>query len=204
MLRRDQVRDVTFTARQASARRESRPRRSCQPSRKQRRWRSDRRAAERATTWCCPSARRGRCGVLSGLAGGECDGRSSAATRSRLPRRRPTARRCRSPFGVPWSKRMSTGWHGVGAEALSNEVENSRHLLACDVELLDDLVDAQVLEVLNDRGNRQTSAFEYPGATHLARDALDGRAPGPVKGCHCSDSLLQITAKRSSRQAGSR
>src|SRR5688500_16493698 len=65
-----------------------------------------------------------------------------------------------SPFGVPWSKRMSTGGHGVGAEALGYEVENGRYLLACDVELLDDLVDAQVLEVLDDRGNGQTGAFE--------------------------------------------
>lgn len=62
-----------------------------------------------------------------------------------------------SPFGVPWSKRMSTGGHGVGAEALGNEGENGRHLLACDVELLDDLVDAEILEILNDSSHRQTS-----------------------------------------------
>src|SRR5688572_11872563 len=103
----------------------------------------------------------------------------------------PRQRACK-PFRVPRSKRMSTGWHGVGAEALGNEVENGRDLLARDVELLDDLADAQVLEVLNDRGNGQTSAFEHPGATHLARDALDGRAVGPVKGCHCSDSCSRL------------
>jgi hypothetical protein len=57
----------------------------------------------------------------------------------------------------------------VGAEALGDEVENSRHLLACDVELLDDLVDAQVLAVLNDRGNGQTQtcALEHPRASLL-------------------------------------
>ena len=54
---------------------------------------------------------------------------------------------------------MSTGGHGVGTEALGYEVENGRYLLACDVELLDDLVDAQVLEVLNDRGNRQDACL---------------------------------------------
>ena len=47
-----------------------------------------------------------------------------------------------SPFGVPWSKRMRTGGNGVGAEALCDEVENGCHLLACDVELLDNLVNA--------------------------------------------------------------
>ena len=47
-----------------------------------------------------------------------------------------------SPFGVPGSKRMSTGGDGVSAEALGYEVENGRHLLSRDVELLDDLVNA--------------------------------------------------------------
>ena len=86
-----------------------------------------------------------------------------------------------NPFGVPWSKRMSTGGNGVGAQALSHELEHGRHLLARHVELLDDLVDAEILEVLDDRGDGQTRALEHPGAAHLAGDALDGRALGPVK-----------------------
>ena len=43
---------------------------------------------------------------------------------------------------------MSNGGDGVGAKALAYEVGNGRHLLARDVELLNDLVNAQVLEVL--------------------------------------------------------
>jgi hypothetical protein len=61
-----------------------------------------------------------------------------------------------SPFGVPWSKRMSTGGDVGSAQALSHELEDSGYLFARHVELLDDLVDAGVLEVLDDRGNRQT------------------------------------------------
>src|SRR5437867_4625053 len=107
-----------------------------------------------------------------------------------------------SPFGVPWSKRMSTGRDGVRAKALSHEIQYGHHLLARHVELLDDLVHAEILKVFDDSGHGQTSAFEHPGAAYLARDALDGRALGPVKGCH-SDSLLQITAKRYSSHPGS-
>lgn len=68
-----------------------------------------------------------------------------------------------SPFGVPWSKRMSTGGEGVGAKALGYEVENGRHLLARDVELLDHLVHAEILKVLDHRGHRQASTAEHPG-----------------------------------------
>jgi hypothetical protein len=33
-----------------------------------------------------------------------------------------------SPFGVPWSKRTSTGWKISGAQALCHELEHSGHL----------------------------------------------------------------------------
>jgi len=59
-----------------------------------------------------------------------------------------------SPFGVPWSKRMSTGRDGVCAKAFSHKLEHGHHLLARYVELLDDLVDAEILEVLNDPWQR--------------------------------------------------
>src|SRR5438045_4168987 len=59
-----------------------------------------------------------------------------------------------SPFGVPWSKRTSTGVDSSSAQALSHELKDSRHLLTRHVELLDDLVDAEVLEVLDYRGHR--------------------------------------------------
>jgi hypothetical protein len=85
-----------------------------------------------------------------------------------------------SLFGVPWSKRMSTG-DGIRSKALSHELEHGRHLLARYVELLDDLIDAEILEVLDDRGHRQAGTLEYPGAAHLARDALDGGTLGLVK-----------------------
>ena len=39
-----------------------------------------------------------------------------------------------SPFAVPWSTRMRTDRHWVGAEALGNEIENWRHLLVRDVK----------------------------------------------------------------------
>ena len=42
-----------------------------------------------------------------------------------------------SPFGVPWSKRTSTGGTGLGAQALSYEFEHGSDLLAGHVELLD-------------------------------------------------------------------
>ena len=47
-----------------------------------------------------------------------------------------------SPFGVPWSKRMSTGGDVGSAQALSHQREDSGYLFARHVELLDDLVDA--------------------------------------------------------------
>ena len=46
-----------------------------------------------------------------------------------------------SPFGVPWSKRMSTGGDRVGAEALCYELQDGCDLLAGHVELLHDLLD---------------------------------------------------------------
>jgi hypothetical protein len=39
------------------------------------------------------------------------------------------------PFGVPWSKRMSTGGTGVSSEALGDEFEYGGDLLACHIEL---------------------------------------------------------------------
>jgi hypothetical protein len=55
-----------------------------------------------------------------------------------------------NPLGVPWSKRMSTGWNRLSAETLRHEIEHCRDLLPCHVELLHDLVDAEVLEVLDE------------------------------------------------------
>src|SRR5439155_4949395 len=52
------------------------------------------------------------------------------------------------------------------------------------VELLDDLVDAQILEILDDRGHGQASTLDHPGAADLARDALNSRTPGPIERCH--------------------
>src|SRR5688572_28826419 len=87
------------------------------------------------------------------------------------------------PLGVPWSNRTSTGGD-FRAQAICHELENGRDLFARHIELLDYLVDAEVLEVLDDRVYRQTRALEHPGATHLAGDALDSRTLGPVKGGH--------------------
>src|SRR4030088_2081408 len=97
-----------------------------------------------------------------------------------------------NPWGVPWSKRMSTGWNRLSAEALRHEVEHCRDLLARHVELLDDLVDAEILEVLDDRGHGQARALEHPGAAHLTRNALDGWTLGPVKQCHSRTSSSRL------------
>ena len=51
-------------------------------------------------------------------------------------------RRAGPPLGVPWSKRTRTGWSVCRARALRHELENRCHLLACHVELFDDLVNA--------------------------------------------------------------
>jgi hypothetical protein len=40
-----------------------------------------------------------------------------------------------------------------------------------------------------------SAGFEHPGAAQLARDALDGRALGPVKGCQFR-LLLRLRQKR--------
>jgi hypothetical protein len=59
------------------------------------------------------------------------------------------------PRQDPWSKRMSTGGDIGSAQALSYELED-RGYFARHLELLDDLVDAEILEVLDDRGHGQT------------------------------------------------
>jgi hypothetical protein len=79
-------------------------------------------------------------------------------------------------LGVPWSKRTTTGRNRFGAQALGYEVEYGFDLFARHVEPLNDLVDAQIFQVLDDSGNGQTSALEHPGIAHLARNTLDGRA----------------------------
>jgi hypothetical protein len=99
---------------------------------------------------------------------------------------------------------MSAGRDGVRAKTLSHELEHGHHLLARHVELLDDLVDAEILEVLDDRGHRQARAFKHPDTAHLARDAFDGWTLGPVKRCPSQNSFLQTTANWSGRHAGSR
>ena len=109
-----------------------------------------------------------------------------------------------SPFGVPWSKRMSTGVDVGSAQALSDELKDSGYLFARHVELLDDLVDAEILEVLDDRGHGQAGALEHPGAAHLAGDALDRGTLGPIERCHGLTSKLQLTGCRPGRHAASR
>lgn len=66
--------------------------------------------------------------------------------------------------GVPWSKRMRTGRDGLGSEALRDELEHGRDLLARHLELLHDLINAEVLEAFDDRGHGKSGALEHPGA----------------------------------------
>ena len=51
---------------------------------------------------------------------------------------------------------MSTGGDVGSAQAQSHKREDSGYLFARHVELLDDLVDAEILEVFDDRGYGQT------------------------------------------------
>jgi hypothetical protein len=69
----------------------------------------------------------------------------------------------------------STGGDVGSAQALSHEGEDSGYLFARHVELLDDLVDAEILEVLDYRGHRQAGTAEHPGTTNPIGDALDRR-----------------------------
>src|SRR5438552_188816 len=99
---------------------------------------------------------------------------------------------------------MSTGGHVGSAQALSHELEDSGYLFARHVELLDDLVDAEILEVLDDRGDGQTGTLEHPRAADLAGDALHSGALGPIERCHGLTSQLQLTGCRPGRHARSR
>src|SRR6516225_6298088 len=98
----------------------------------------------------------------------------------------PTSVRA-SPFGVPWSNRTSTG-RDFGTQTFGDEFENGLYLFARHVELLDDLVDAEVLEILNDGGDGQAGPLKYPRASNPIGDTLDCRALGPVKRGHAPTS----------------
>ena len=104
----------------------------------------------------------------------------------------PTSMRAK-PFGVPWSNRTSTG-RFFGTQTLSHEFEDGLHLFSGHVELLDDLVDAEVREILDDRGDGQAGAPEHPRATDPIGDALDRRTLGPVK-CSRGPTLLHSSLR---------
>ena len=70
------------------------------------------------------------------------------------------------------------------AQTLCHELEDGRDLFARHVELLDDLVDAEVFEILNHCGHGQACTARYPRASDSVGDALDGRTLRPVKRCH--------------------
>ena len=74
-----------------------------------------------------------------------------------------TVRAWAKPLGVPWSNSTSTGGR-FGTKALNHELEDSRNLVARHLELLHDLVDAEVFEVLDDGGDGQTGTLEDPRA----------------------------------------
>jgi hypothetical protein len=93
------------------------------------------------------------------------------------------------PFGVPWSKRMSTGRNRVSSEAVCNEFEYGRDLLPRHVELLHDLLDASVLQVLDDGGDGKACALEHPGAAYLAWNALGRPGTGTSQVLPWSNSL---------------
>ena len=71
---------------------------------------------------------------------------------------------------MPWSNRTSTGGN-VGAQPLGHELQNSLDLFARHVELFDNLVDAEVFEVLDDGRDSSdgSKAPDLPQPTgHLA------------------------------------
>jgi hypothetical protein len=72
--------------------------------------------------------------------------------------------------------RTSTGRRDFRAQTLSHKFEDGLDLFARHVELLDDLIDAEVFQVLDDGGHGQSGALEHPRATNPVGDALDRRA----------------------------
>ncbi len=92
------------------------------------------------------------------------DDQNPAAICSRVTIRR-SGRRRRSRTDRAVVKEDKHRADGVSAEALGYEVLNGRHLLARDVELLDDLVNAQIVEVLHYRRHRQTRTAEHAPPT---------------------------------------
>jgi hypothetical protein len=206
-----------------SARRESRPLRSYPASRKPPLQRCARHVAEHGTTWCCPSGRRGRCAVLAASAGwrmrrsvvsSTSNPAVSAAVKSAplLSVSQPldcavwtvcpdNART--SPFGVPWSKRMSTGGDVGSAQALST---NARTVASCSRLTSNCSMTSSMLRSSRfsmTRGHGQTGALEHPRAPDLAGDALHSGALGPIERCHGLTSKLQLTGSRVGRHAGS-
>ncbi len=101
-----------------------------------------------------------------------------------------------SPFGVPWSKRMSIDRRGIdrggrlprcrNLEALGHKIEYPFDLLPRHVELLHHFFDAQILKVLDHGRNGQSRITKHPGAAYSPRHAFDGGALGPIESCHRS------------------
>src|ERR1035438_10658722 len=65
---------------------------------------------------------------------------------------------------------VSGRWDGR-LQALSHKTKDGTDLLARHVELLHHFIDAQVFEVLNDRGDGQPGIPEHPGPADLAGNA---------------------------------
>ena len=66
------------------------------------------------------------------------------------------------------------------AYALSDEIQHGCYLVARHIELLHDVVDAEIFDILDDGGDGQPGALEHSGTGDSARDALDGLALGPT------------------------
>ena len=73
-------------------------------------------------------------------------------------------------------------------------MEHSFHFLFGDIEHGGDLFDRKSgFQILENRLDRHTSAFDNPRAAYLAGNAFNSRALGPVKLCH-GEPLFQDNA----------
>jgi hypothetical protein len=87
---------------------------------------------------------------------------------------------------VEQNEHLGTWGRRIGFGAMGGESENSVNLFAGDAKFLYEFVNAHVLDVLKDGGNRCPGAFEYPCAAALAGNAFHSWALRPVERCHVS------------------
>jgi hypothetical protein len=90
--------------------------------------------------------------------------------------------------GVEQNEDLRTPRGRTDFHAVRSELENGVNLLARQSEFLHEFIDAHVLNVLEDGGNRCSRAFEYPCAAALAGNAFHSGALRPIDCRHLPNS----------------